>query len=212
LIRLGCRIESSARLEFMTRARKYSWLIVIAGFAGLIVILAAKAGNFLIIDAPRPSDAILVLAGETDRRPQRALELLSEGYGKKIVLNVPTNAKLYEFTQIELAQKYIQDLPQAASVSICPIDGLSTKEESRDAEKCLQRAGAKSVLIVTSDFHTRRALEVFRREFPGYVYSVAAARNEEGFGSRWWTHRQWAKTFVDEWLRLIWWKAVDQWR
>jgi len=136
----------------MTRARKYSWLIVIAGFAGLIVILAAKAGNFLIIDAPRPSDAILVLAGETDRRPQRALELLSEGYGKKIVLNVPTNAKLYEFTQIELAQKYIQDLPQAASVSICPIDGLSTKEESRDAEKCLQRAGAKSVLIVTSGF------------------------------------------------------------
>lgn len=176
------------------------------------MILAAKAGNFLIVDAPRPSDAILVLAGETDRRPQRALQLLSQGYGKRIVLNVPTNAKLYKFTQIELAQKYIQDLPQAASLSICPIDGLSTKDESKDAEKCLQREGAKSVLIVTSDFHTRRALEVFRREFPGREYSVAAARNDEGFGSRWWTHRRWAKTFVDEWLRLIWWKVIDQWR
>ena len=39
------------------------------------------------------------------------------------------------------------------------------------------------MLIVTSDFHTRRALEVFRREFPGHEYSVAAARNEEGFGA-----------------------------
>lgn len=197
----------------MTRpgARKYAWLVVFALLAGLSVILAAKAGNFLIVDAPRHSDAILVLAGETDRRPQRALQLLSQGYGKRIVLNVPTNAKLYKFTQLELAQKYIQDLPQAASVSICPIDGLSTKEESKDAEKCLQREGAKSVLIVTSDFHTRRALEVFRREFPGREYSVAAARNDEGFGSRWWTHRQWAKTFVDEWLRLIWWKMIDQW-
>jgi hypothetical protein len=198
----------------MTRpgARKYACLVFFALLAGVSVILAAKAGNFLIVDAPRPSDAILVLAGETDRRPQRALQLLSQGYGKRIVLNVPTNAKLYKFTQIELAQKYIQDLPQAASLSICPIDGLSTKDESKDAEKCLQREGAKSVLIVTSDFHTRRALEVFRREFPGREYSVAAARNDEGFGSRWWTHRRWAKTFVDEWLRLIWWKVIDQWR
>jgi hypothetical protein len=180
--------------------------------AGLSVSLAAKAGSFLVVDAPRRSDAILVLAGETDRRPQRALELLSQGYGRRIVLDVPNNAKLYEFTQIELAQKYIQDLPQAASVSICAIDGLSTKDEAKEAEKCLQREGAKSVLIVTSDFHTRRALEIFRQEFPGREFSVAAARNDEGFGSRWWTHRQWAKTFVDEWLRLIWWKAIDQCR
>ncbi len=192
--------------------RKYSWIVVVLVIAGLSVSLAAKAGSFLIVDAPRRSDAILVLAGETDRRPQRALELLSEGYGQRIVLDVPNNAKLYEFTQIELAQRYIQDLPQAASVSICPIDGLSTRDEAKEAERCLQREGAKSVLIVTSDFHTRRALEIFRLEFPGREFSVAAARNDEGFGSKWWTHRQWAKTLVDEWLRLVWWKAIDQWR
>jgi hypothetical protein len=192
--------------------RKYSWIVFVLVIAGLSVSLAAKAGSFLVVDAPRRSDAILVLAGETDRRPQRALELLSQGYGRRIVLDVPNNAKLYEFTQIELAQKYIQDLPQAASVSICAIDGLSTKDEAKEAEKCLQREGAKSVLIVTSDFHTRRALEIFRQEFPGREFSVAAARNDEGFGTKWWTHRQWAKTFVDEWLRLIWWKTIDQWR
>ncbi len=200
--------------EPMKRPGKYVWLAAFILLAGLSVGLAAKAGNFLIVDAPRRSDVILVLAGETDRRPQRALELLGQGYGRRIVLDVPTKAKLYKFTQIELAQNYVQDLPQAASVTVCPIDGLSTKDESKDAEKCLQREGAKakSVLIVTSDFHTRRALDVFRREIPGHEYSVAAARNDEAFGGQWWTHRQWAKTFVDEWLRLIWWKVVDQWR
>jgi hypothetical protein len=191
--------------------------VKLAGFIALVLLalsagFAAKAANFLVVDAPLPSDVILVLAGETDRRPQRALELLAQGYGRRVVLDVPTNAKLYEFTQIELAEKYIRDLPQPASVSVCPIDGLSTRDESKDAEKCLAREGARSVLIVTSDFHTRRALDVFRREIPGHEYSVAAARNDESFGTRWWTHRQWAKTFVDEWLRLIWWKAVDQWR
>jgi len=192
--------------------KKYLWLVALALLAVFLVRVAAKAGDFLIVDAPRPSSVILVLAGETDRRPRRALELMAQGYAPRIVLDVPTNARLYQFTQIELAQNYVQSLPQPASVSICPIDGLSTRDESRDAEKCLQRLNASSVLIVTSDFHTRRALQVFHREFPGHEYSVAAAHNEEGFGTRWWTHRQWAKTFVDEWLRLIWWKGVDQWR
>jgi hypothetical protein len=187
-------------------------IMAILFLAGLTAAFGVQAGSFLIIDDPKPSDTIVVLAGETDRRPQRALDLLAEQYARHILLDVPTNAKLYEFTQIDLAQKYIQDLPHPESISICPIDGFSTKDESKDVEKCLQRAGAKTVLIVTSDFHTRRALDVFRRELPQYRFSIAAAHNEEGFGSRWWTHRQWAKTFVDEWLRLLWWKAIDQWR
>jgi hypothetical protein len=188
------------------------WWPALALPAALAVGLAARAGSFLVVDAPLPSDLILVLAGETDRRPERALQLLAQGYGRRIMLDVPTNLKIYEFTEIQLAQKYIQDLPQAASVSICPIDGLSTKDESKDVEKCLARDGSKSVLIVTSDFHTRRALSILRREVPGYAYSVAAARDGTQFGTKWWTHRQWAKTLVNEWLRLIWWKAVDQWR
>jgi hypothetical protein len=187
------------------------WLLALALLGGLSIGLAVKAGGFLVMDAPLPSDVILVLAGETDRRPERALQLLAQGYGRRVVLDVPTNTKIYEFTEIQLAQKYIQDLPQAGSVSICPIDGLSTKDESKDAEKCLAREGSKSVLIVTSDFHTRRALSIFRREIPGHEYSVAAARDGTQFGVRWWTHRQWAKTLVNEWVRLIWWKAVDQW-
>jgi hypothetical protein len=189
-----------------------AWLLAVGILAGLSAGLAAKAGSFLVVDEPRRSDVILVLAGETDRRPERALQLLALGYGRRVVLDVPTNSKLYEFTEIQVAQKYIQDLPQGASVSVCPIDGLSTKEESKDAEKCLAREGSKSVLIVTSDFHTRRSLSVFRHEIPEYEYSVAAARNPQQFGVRWWMHRQWAKTLVDEWLRFIWWKAVDQWR
>jgi hypothetical protein len=190
---------------------KLAWLLVLVAVVALSVGLA-KAGNFLIVDAPRPSDVILVLAGETDRRPERALELLGQGFARRVVMDVPTNGKLFEFTEIQLAEKYVHDLPQGALVSVCPIDGLSTQEESKDAEKCLAREGGKSVLIVTSDFHTRRALSVFRRELPKHDYSVAAARNQQQFGARWWTHRQWAKVFVDEWLRLIWWEAIDRWR
>jgi len=186
---------------------------IVAGvaLAVLLGLFAARAGSFLVVDAPRPSDVIVVLAGETDRRPARALELLQQGYGKRVLIDVPAESNIYTFTQLDLAQKYVRSLPQAAAVSVCPIVGLSTKDESRDVEKCLTQMNAGAVLIVTSDFHTRRALSIFRRELPGRAFSVAAAYDGAQFDARWWTHRQWAKTLVDEWLRLLWWNAVDRW-
>jgi uncharacterized SAM-binding protein YcdF (DUF218 family) len=192
------------------RSRRWLAGILLVGIA--LALVARRSGQWLVVDEPRPSDVILVLAGETERRPARALQLLEQGFGRKVVIDVPVAATLFTFRHIELAEKYVQRLPRAASISICPIEGLSTKDEARDAEKCLAAEHAGSVLIVTSDFHTRRALSIFRHELPGRSFSVAASYDEAQFGSRWWTHRQWAKTAVDEWLRLLWWTVVDRWR
>ena len=186
--------------------------IVCALLTAALVVFAANVGRLLVVDAPQPSDVILVLAGETDHRPARAVELLDQGYGRLLVMDVPADSRVFGFTQIQLAQKYIQDLPEAASIRICPIDGLSTREESHDAAKCLRGEDGPRVLIVTSDYHTRRSLSIFRHEIHGKSFSVAAARDATQFGTRWWIHRQWAKTCVDEWLRLLWWSAVDRWR
>src|ERR1700689_234257 len=179
--------------------------------AVLLVLFVTQAGRFLVVDGPRASDVIVVLAGKTDRRPTRALELLQQGYGKRVLIDVPADSTIYTFTQLDLAQKYVQSLPQAAVVSVCPIVGLSTKAETEDVEKCLTRMNAGTVLIVTSEFHTRRALTIFRQELPRRTFSVAAEYDSAQFGTHWWTHRQWAKTVVDEWLRLLWWSVVDRW-
>ena len=194
-----------------TPARKKTALLVTVAVLGLVTGFAVNAGRMLVIDEPRTSDVILVLAGETEHHPARAFELLSEGYTRKIVIDVPAEGQIYEFSLLELARRYAEDLSQKASISSCPIAALSTRAEVRDAEPCLAREGAKSVLIVTSDFHTRRALHIFRKEIPGISFSVAAARDSKQFGIRWWTHRQWAKTLLDEWLRLMWWTCVDRW-
>jgi hypothetical protein len=187
------------------------WVVAVLVLAVLVGRFAVGAGGFLVVDAPRPSDVIVALAGETDRRPARALELLQQGYGKRVLIDVPAESNVYTFTQLDLAQKYVQSLPQAAAVSVCPIVGLSTKAETQDVEKCLTRMNAGTVLIVTSEFHTRRALSIFRRELRGRTFSVAAAYDSAQFGTHWWTRRQWAKTVADEWLRLLWWNVVDRW-
>ena len=177
-----------------------------------LLVFAANAGRILVVDDPQPADVILVLAGETDRRPAHALHLLDRKYAKRVVIDVPAAAKIYDFTQVELAEKYVGHLPQAALITICPTEGLSTRDEAHDAAKCLAREEGSRILIVTSDFHTRRALSIFRHELHGKSFSVAAAYDDTQFGPRWWTHRQWAKTCLDEWLRVLWWTAVDRWR
>lgn len=192
-------------------SRRAVWIAFTVAL-GALSIFAARAGRMLVVDAPQKSDVILVLAGETDHRPARALELLDQRWARVVVLDVPTNSRLYDVTQSELAERYIKKLPQAAAVRICAIEGLSTRDESHDAEKCLAREQGSRVLLVTSDFHTRRALSIFRHEMRDRSFSVAAAYDDAQFGTRWWTHRQWAKVLLEEWIRLLWWSLIDRWR
>lgn len=192
-------------------ARKSIWIAAAAG-AALLIALLANGGRMLVVDAPEPSDVILVLAGETDRRPAKGLQLLDQGYGRIVIIDVPAAAMIYHFSQVELAQKYVEGLPRAAAVRICPIVGLSTRDEAHDVEKCLAGVEGRRILIVTSEYHTRRALSIFRHEVQGKSFSMAAARDEREYGTAWWRRREWAKTFLAEWERLLWWSAVDRWR
>lgn len=171
--------------------------------------LALESGRFLLVDEAERADVILVLAGETNSRPAKALQLAREGYAGRIIMNVPDWSTFYDRPQLELAREWASK--QAIPVTICPTHGLSTKDEARDTKRCLDEAGAHSVLIVTSDFHTRRALSTARRELPGYHFSVAAAYDPTQFGVTWWQHRQWAKTNLYEWMRMLWWEVVDRW-
>jgi uncharacterized SAM-binding protein YcdF (DUF218 family) len=181
--------------------------------AGLLLLaIVASSGRFLVVDGPRKSDVIVVLAGETDRRPTRGLELLDQGYAPRLVLDVPAGTTIYQWMQTELAQKYVQGLPQAKLITICPIYGLSTQEEAREAIRCLESGDGRRVLLVTSDYHTRRALSVFSREAPNYDYCIAVAVDPREFGMAWWRHREWAKTNFYEWVRLLWWEVIDRWR
>jgi uncharacterized SAM-binding protein YcdF (DUF218 family) len=175
-------------------------------------LFATQAARFLVVDEPQKSDVIVVLAGETNVRPKRALELLRQGVAPRVFLDAEDRNLVYDQQLIDIARKYASGLPEADSVSVCAIFGLSTNAESNDIDRCLQTLGAHRVLIVTSEFHTRRALMILRHRLPQYQVSVAAARNPGEFGERWWTNREWAKTTFDEWAKLTWWELVDRWR
>jgi uncharacterized SAM-binding protein YcdF (DUF218 family) len=193
------------------RKRIRLWTVALV-LTAMLLVFAANAGRLLVVDAPEPSDVILVLAGETDHRPARAVQLLEQGYARRVVIDVPAEAMIFGSSEVQLAEKYAQGSPQAAAIRICPIEGLSTRDETHDAAKCLVSEGGHRILIVTSEFHTRRALSIFRHELRGYSFSVSKARDEAEFGTRWWTHREWAKTCLGEWEKLVWWTVLERWK
>jgi uncharacterized SAM-binding protein YcdF (DUF218 family) len=178
----------------------------------VLVALASQAGRFLVVDAPQRSDAIIVLAGETSIRPAHAIELLRHGIAPRMFLDVEANDQIYDQRRTEIAQRYVSSLPEKERVTVCPITGLSTYGETDDVNRCLQPLGVHSVLIVTSASHTRRALRIFRHRLPQYQFTAVAAQDPVHFGILWWTNREWAKTTLDEWLKLTWWELVDRWR
>jgi uncharacterized SAM-binding protein YcdF (DUF218 family) len=188
------------------------WLLL---FTILGVVLGSQAGSWLIVDHPKKADLIVVLAGETEQRPARGLQLLSLGFAPRMLLDTPAATQIYRWSQLELAQQYLSGLAQAPALAVCPIPGLSTKEEAGDVARCLAASGVlsqvHSILLVTSEFHTRRALTVFRHEIPNVEFSVAAAYDPAQYGTQWWQHRQWAKTFFNEIVRVLWWYGVDRW-
>jgi hypothetical protein len=180
----------------------------------LVVALLQKAGEYLVMDQPVHADVVVVLAGDrNDRRFFRGLELVHQGYTPHMFVDANSDMILFGRTPAVLEDERIKSLNlNLDQVRVCPTQGDSTDEESRYVAQCLHTDPIRSVLLVTSDFHTRRAISIFKQRLPQYQWSVAAARDDTVFNQKWWQRREWAKTAFFEWTKLAWWETVDRWR
>lgn len=181
----------------------------------LLIAFALHLASFLDVENLRQADAIVVLAGDVnDRRYQKGIELLRAGYGRHMFLDASDDITLYGHTYADWARRFVKENSTNLSdrVQVCPIREDSTVTETKYVAKCLSYLPSGSqVLLVTSDYHTRRALSVFHHRLPSYQWSVAAAHDDTQFGVQWWHHREWAKNAVREWQKLLWWEIIERW-
>src|SRR5271157_2335201 len=94
-------------------------LPILSFLAVLIIVLvaASQAARFLVVDEPGKSDAIVVLAGETNLRPARALELLRQGVAPIIFLNAQARDVIYDQKLTEIARRYANGLAEGNHIS-----------------------------------------------------------------------------------------------
>jgi hypothetical protein len=191
--------------------------LAVAGLAlaalALLVMLFRSGGDFLVVDNREKSETILITQGDSLDEPYwMGLRLLTNGYGRELLLDARTDRPFFGRSQAEWAGDFIArtaaNLP--GQVRVCPISADTTAQEVYEARTCLK--GHRSVLLVVADFHTRRSLAIFSRLLPNYRWSIAAVQDPMRFGGPWWRRREWIRTAIVEWQHLLWWEVIDRWR
>jgi len=80
----------------------------------------------------------------------------------------------------------------------------NTREEAEALSALIESRGWKRILVVTSDYHARRARFIFERVLPSNVaVRVSGAHDSEFDPSRWWETRKGQKIFMNELLGYV---------
>jgi uncharacterized SAM-binding protein YcdF (DUF218 family) len=209
-------------LEPTGRARKYRkslpW-----GSAVLFCCLATAGclmlwgGRLLEASDPLPphADAAIVLEGSLagERvRLEGAIQLLRQGVPGRVLVTLPPTSywgdPVAPMARHFLETNYGHDL--AERVDFCDVgaDVDSTLQEAHAIGKCIQEQRWGSVVVVTSNYHSRRAgiiwRRVMRKENPALQVSVYGVADKDFQADGWWRKRLWAKTWLLESSKLIW--------
>ncbi len=198
----------------MSKTSRRLLIVVLVVLAIAAIWFVRAAGTLLIVDRPAKADLIVVLAGDQNEvRFRRAVQLWRTGYAPDIQMDANNTITFFGKTNEQWAADFMAAQPPdlRPHLSVCGMPANSTREEFLDARACLARKGARRILVVTSDFHTRRSFDIARRVAPGFTWSVAAAPTEVS-QRPWWRNRNAARNVLEEWQKFIWWKLVESHR
>jgi uncharacterized SAM-binding protein YcdF (DUF218 family) len=196
---------------------------------GVVVLIAAAVGlvpsapslaTYLIVARPLAhADAMLVLSGSAvyNERAFQAAELYKQGVSPRIFLtddgvragwseSQQTNPRYVDLAKFGLVASGVP----ADAITILPGNADGTESEARILADEVERDHLSSVLIVTSAYHSRRALWTFDRIFAGKDVAVGMAHAPLGdlnpTPTNWWRTRLGWRLVAGEYV-----KAVGYW-
>src|SRR5437868_11814745 len=142
--------------------RKNIWKIIAGVLVTLLMLFLAALlfpRQVLVLDDGLVhADIIVLLGGGAGERPSRAAELFRAGYAPKILVSGAGDA---DGNRLLLMH---HGVPSSA-ISLEP-NSKTTRENAQLSIPILRSTGAKRVILVTSWYHSRRALKCFRHYAP----------------------------------------------
>jgi uncharacterized SAM-binding protein YcdF (DUF218 family) len=159
----------------MKISRKFKLVVALLCLVVVWIFLAPWLAERLIIEKPLESaDAILILSGSHTyvERTQKASEIFRKGIAPKIYLTDDgeqagwSKVEKRNPSYVELARNSLisQGVP-AGNIEILEPQVTGTIYEARILSEKAKAANLRSVLIVTSAYHTRRSLATFQKIF-----------------------------------------------
>lgn len=196
--------------------------LLLCGYAARGPILRA-AGRFLVFeDPPAKADAIVVLAGSFPDRILEAVALYEEGLAPRIVLcRAPEGRAMKRLRErgIDKGSDADRNRDVALQLGLPPqaIEVLdraagSTFGEANEVLRHISKHGYRSILLVTSKSHTRRAAWIYRHLVGDEVRIIVRAARDDGYRPEtWWRNRVSTRRLIIEYQKLFVFLLVDQW-
>jgi uncharacterized SAM-binding protein YcdF (DUF218 family) len=178
-------------------------LVLGTGFLLAWAPLATLLGEFLIRDdTPVAADVAVVLGGDKDGiRTLTGARLVQQGFVPYALLSGPAILGEHE-SDLMLAYGVKHGFP-ASYFQVLPNGADSTRDEAKVFKEELRRRGIHRVLLVTSNFHSRRAYCLFHSIIPEAEIHTVAAPDPRFSPRGWWKSRIGQKTFFLEWSKTF---------
>ncbi|MEE8638737.1 MAG: YdcF family protein [Candidatus Margulisiibacteriota bacterium] len=189
--------------------RKLFWLsillvVVLGVYFTLPLILEGMARFLIVRDKIEPAQLIIVLAGDNNgERVREAVKLYKEGYGKKMLMTGGPLA--WKLTASEWMKKHALALGVPARAILLEDKSRSTLENALFILPILKKHSIKSVILVTSPTHSRRAKRVFKKCYSKEDIKVLScpAREAEFELPGWWTRHEDTQRVMWEYVSLV---------
>lgn len=153
--------------------RKATFTLIACVLLGVWIIVAPFLATYLIVEKPlENADAIMVLSGSAvfKERTKKAAELYKQGVAPIVIVtddgerarwfdSGKTNPTIVELEQRELIANGV--MPD--TIRVLPGKVSGTDEEAKALRDEIGTRPLRSVLIVTSAYHSRRALASFEK-------------------------------------------------
>ncbi|MFQ5816837.1 MAG: YdcF family protein [Terriglobia bacterium] len=177
-------------------------------------LLRAVGEWWVVSDELKKAEAIVVLGGDSPRgdRLARAAQLYREGWAPRLVLVGPALRTYLNETELMEREALALGVPASQLVRV-PLPATSTLHEAFLLRPVLAQHGFRRVIVVTSNFHARRARRIFRAVFRprGTQVWITAADDLRFQPRRWWQEREQRALFFLELVRSVytWWELFS---
>lgn len=174
-------------------------------------ILRGVAHGWIVDEPLEKAQAIVVLGGDSRAgdRVRYAVSLYKDGWAPRLVLS-GAPIRTY-FNETELMAREARELGVPADhLILAPTGASSTLEEALKLRPVLAEHNFRKVIVVTSNFHTRRAKQIFLGVYRprGTIVRVSAAPDQGFDPAAWWRTREGRKLLFLELLKwsYTWWE------
>jgi uncharacterized SAM-binding protein YcdF (DUF218 family) len=177
-------------------------------------LLRYSALLLMVDEKPLPGDVIVVLGGGEPGRAAEAAELFKAGLAPRVLITTEASEEEYQeflrrgITLVRSHENYVRVLRgmgvPADSIIQSETPSSSSIDEIRNIRELSEMNNWKSIIIVTSNYHTRRSRLAARYVLePDIRFSVIAARSGGLEPDSWWTRGDQARTFLIEFQKLV---------